>query len=106
PARRRRMADQNIRITPDALRQVAARHDSLADDLASARSAGQDILSAVATHGPIMHAFKDAVAAAVTRRDTAFAAHAADHRAAADKLRAAADRFGDQEDINAARLQF
>lgn len=100
------MAEQNIRITPDALRQVAAGHDSVADDIASARSAGQDILAAVATHGPIMRTFKDAVADAVARRDTAFAAHEADHRATADKLRAAADRFGDQEETNAARLQF
>jgi hypothetical protein len=53
-----------------------------------------------------MHTFKNAVADVVARRDAAFAAHEADHRAAADKLRAAADRFGDQEDINMSGLQF
>ncbi len=100
------MADPSIRITPDVLRQIAAHHDSVADDIASARSAGQDILAAVATHGPIMHAFKAAVADVVARRDAAFAAHEADHRAAAGKLRDTADRFGEQEDINAARLRF
>lgn len=100
------MAERNIRVTPDVLRQLAARHDSIADEIASARSAGQDILAAVATHGPIMHAFKTAVADVVDRRDTAFAAHEADHRAAADKLRDAAARFDEQEGINAARLRF
>src|SRR5689334_22086427 len=100
------MADNSIRITPDVLRQMAAHHDTIADDIASARSASQDILSAVATHGPIMRPFKDAVAEVVTRRDAAFAAHEANHRAAADKLRDAAARFGEQEHINAARLQF
>jgi Excreted virulence factor EspC, type VII ESX diderm len=100
------MADQSIRITPDVLRQIAAHHDGIADELAAARSAGEGTLDAVATHGPIMHTFKDAVADAVARRDAAFAAHEADHRAAADKLRDAAARFDVQEDINAARLQF
>ena len=100
------MPEQNIRITTDALRQMAAQHDNIAAEIASARSAGQDIVESVATHGPIMHAFKDAVVDAVDRRDTAFAAHEADHRAAADKLRDAAARFDEQEDINAARLQF
>ena len=100
------MADPSIRITPDVLRQIAAHHDSIADNIATARSAGRDILAAVATHGPIMHTFKDAVVDAVARRDAAFAAHEADHRAAADKLRDAAARFEEQEDFNAARLQF
>lgn len=100
------MADQNIRVTPDVLREIAARHDAIADEIASARSAGQDILAEVATYGPIMHSFKDAVADVVARRDAAFATHEDDHRAAADKLRDAANRFGEQEDVNAARLQF
>jgi len=100
------MAEQDIRVTPDVLRQIAARHDAVADEIASARSAGQDILDAVATYGPIMHTFKDAVADVVSRRDAAFATHEDDHRAAADKLRDAANRFSEQEDVNAARLQF
>ncbi|MDT5011745.1 MAG: hypothetical protein QOH57_3362 [Mycobacterium sp.] len=100
------MAEQNIRITPDVLRQMAAHHDRIADDIAAARSAGQEILSAVATHGPIMHTFKEAVGDVVVRRDAAFAAHEADHRAAAEKLRDAAARFGMQEEINAAELRF
>lgn len=100
------MAEQNIRVTPDVLREIAAHHDSIADDIASARSAGQDILAAVATHGPIMHTFKAAVADAVARRDAAFAVHEAGHREAADKLRNAAARFSEQEQFNAERLQF
>jgi hypothetical protein len=100
------MAEQDIRITPDVLRQIAAHHDSIADHIASARSAGQEILAAVAAHGPIMHTFKEAVGDAVARRDAAFAEHEADHRAAADKLRTAAARFGEQEEINAAELRF
>ena len=100
------MAEQNIHVTPDVLRQLAADHDSIADGIADARSAGRDILAAVATHGPLMRPFKDAVSDVVSRRDAAFAAHEADHRAAAEKLRDAANRFTEQEDINAARLQF
>ena len=100
------MADQSIRVAPDVLRQIAARHDAIADEIASARSAGQEILAAVATYGPIMRTFKDAVADVVARRDAAFATHEDDHRAAADKLREAADLFGQQEGVNAARLQF
>ena len=50
----------SIRITPELLIQVAARHESVADEIAAARAAGSDILAAVATHGPIMHQFKAA----------------------------------------------
>ena len=35
------MAEQDIRVTPDVLRQLAARHDAIADEIASAHSAGQ-----------------------------------------------------------------
>ena len=60
----------SIRITPDLLVQVAARHDGVADEIAAARSAGSDILAAVATHGPIMHQFKAAANEVVQRRDS------------------------------------
>jgi Excreted virulence factor EspC, type VII ESX diderm len=95
----------SIRITPSLLNQVAARHDSVADEIAVARSAGSDILSAVATHGPIMHQFKTATNEVVQRRDAAFAEHEAAHRAAADSLRSSATRFGDQEEVNASELR-
>ncbi|OBA99971.1 hypothetical protein A5662_14860 [Mycobacteriaceae bacterium 1482268.1] len=94
-----------IRITPELLAQVAARHDSVADEIAVARGAGSDILAAVSTHGPIMHQFKAAANEVVQRRDAAFARHEAAHRAAADNLRSIAMRFSDQEEINAAELR-
>jgi hypothetical protein len=94
-----------IRITPALLTQVASRHDSVADEIAVARSAGPDILAAVATHGPIMHQFKAAAGEVVVRRDAAFADHEAAHRAAADNLRSIATRFSDQEEINASELR-
>ena len=96
----------SIRITPSLLNQVAERHDSVADEIAVARSAGSDILSAVATHGPIMHQFKAAANEVVQRRAAAFADHESAHRAAADKLRSAAAQFGEQEEINAAAVRF
>ncbi len=96
----------SIRITPELLVQVAARHDGVADEIAAARSAGSDILAAVATHGPIMHQFKTAANEVVQRRDAAFADHEAAHRAAADKLRAVAAQFGEQEEVNAAAVRF
>jgi hypothetical protein len=95
-----------IRITPALLNQVAARHESVADEIAVARGAGSDILAAVATHGPIMHQFKSAANEVVQRREAAFAEHEAAHRGAADKLRSAAAQFGAQEEINAAELRF
>jgi hypothetical protein len=95
----------SIRVTPSLLTQVASRHDSVADEIAVARSAGSDILAAVATHGPIMHQFKAATNEVVQRRDTAFAAHEAAHRAAADNLRSIAAKFRDQEEVNAAELR-
>ena len=96
----------SIRITPELLIQIAARHESVADEIAAARAAGSDILDAVATHGPIMHQFKAAANEVVQRRAAAFADHEAAHRAAADKLRSAAAQFGEQEEINAAAVRF
>jgi Excreted virulence factor EspC, type VII ESX diderm len=96
----------NIRITPDLLNQVAARHEGVADEIAVARSAGSDILAAVSTHGPIMHQFKAAANEVVQRRATAFADHEAAHREAADKLRSVAAQFREQEEINAAAVRF
>jgi len=96
----------SIRITPALLTEIAARHDGVADEIAAARSAGADILAAVATHGPIMHQFKAAVTDAVARRADAFAGHEAAHRAAADKLRSAAAQFEAQEEANVAAVRF
>ncbi|MCG5433038.1 hypothetical protein LV457_12175 [Mycobacterium sp. MYCO198283] len=96
------MADRTIRVTPEALLKIAGSHDRIADELAAARRAGEDILAAAATHGPIMHRFKRAVRDAVARRDEAFAAQEARHRTAATALRQAAARFTEQEDANAA----
>jgi hypothetical protein len=96
----------DIRITPELLIQVAARHESVADQIAAARGAGSDIRVAVSTHGPIMHQFKAAMDEVVQRRDAAFADHEAAHRAAADKLRSAAAQFTEQEEINAAAVRF
>jgi Excreted virulence factor EspC, type VII ESX diderm len=96
----------SIRITPELLIQIAARHESVADEIAAARTAGSDILDAVATHGPIMHQFKAAANEVVQRRAAAFADHEAAHRATADKLRSAAAQFSEQEEINAAAVRF
>ncbi len=94
-----------IRITPALLNAVAAQHESVADEIAVARSAGSEILAAVATHGPIMHQFKAAAGDVVQRREAAFADHETAHRAAADNLRSIAARFSDQEEVNAAELR-
>jgi uncharacterized protein YukE len=93
-----------IRITPEVLRDVASRHDGIADEIAVARRAGTEITAAVASHGPIMHQFKAAANDVVARRDAAYAGHEAAHRSTADKLRSAAKHFADQEDANAAEL--
>jgi Excreted virulence factor EspC, type VII ESX diderm len=95
----------SIRITPSLLNQIASRHDGVADEIAVARSAGSEILAAVATHGPIMHQFKAAANDVVQRRDSAFAEHEAAHRTAADKLRSIAAQFSEQDEINAAAVR-
>lgn len=94
-----------VRITPAVLNQVAARHESVADEIAAARTAESDILAAVATNGPIMHQFKAAAHEVVQRRATAFADHEAAHRSAADQLRSIAAKFDEQEEINAAAVR-
>jgi Excreted virulence factor EspC, type VII ESX diderm len=95
-----------IRITPALLNQVAARHESVADEIADARGAESEILAAVGTHGPIMHQFKAAAHEVVARRAAAFTDHETAHRSAADQLRSIAAKFGDQEAINAAAVRF
>lgn len=94
-----------IRITPALLNQVAARHESVADEIAAARGAESEIVAAVATHGPIMHQFKAAARDVLTRRAAAFTDHEAAHRSAADQLRSIAAKFGEQEEINAAAVR-
>ena len=64
------MAD-SVKINPDVLREVAQQHDTVADQIADARRAGENIHAAVQTYGPIMHQVKAAVGdcwLSVTRR--------------------------------------
>ena len=80
------MAD-SVKINPDVLREVAQQHDTVADQIADARRAGENIHAAVQTYGPIMHQVKAAVGDLLAERDQALLAHHAQHRAAADVLR-------------------
>jgi hypothetical protein len=94
-----------VRITPALLNQVAARHESVADEIAAARGAESEILAAVASHGPIMHQFKAAAHEVLARRAAAFFDHETAHRSAADQLRSIAAQFNEQEEINAAAVR-
>ena len=94
-----------IRITPSLLNQVAEQHDSVADEIAVARSAGSEILSAVATHGPIMHQFKAAATrwfGAGTRPSPNTRRHTAPRPTTCVPARR---RFSDQEEVNASELR-
>ena len=93
-----------VQISPELMRDVAARHDEVAEQIAAARAARDDILAAVATYGPIMHRVKAAVADVLAQRDAALDQHDTTHRNAAAALRAAADNFVNQDELNAKRL--
>jgi hypothetical protein len=99
------MADA-IKIDPQVLLEVSDRHGQVADHIAAARQAGDEIAAAVASYGPIMHEVKAAVADLLTERDAALSDHEKVHRSTAEALRAHAAAFAEQEDVNAERLQF
>ena len=98
------MAD-SIKINPEVLHEVARHHDTVADQIAEARRAGEEIHSAVQTYGPIMHQVKAAVGDLLAERDQALLAHHDQHRAAADVLRRHANGVVDVEDANARGLR-
>jgi hypothetical protein len=99
------MAD-SIRIDPAVLRQVGDLHDEVADQIAAARAAGDEIGATVSGYGPIMHEVKAAVAELLAEREAALLDHEHTHRAAAQALRTQAAAFAEQEDVNAERLTF
>jgi hypothetical protein len=76
-----------VKINPEVLREVANHHDSVADQIAAARRAGDDISAAVQTYGPIMHQVKSAVSDLLADREQALRSHDEAHRNVADKLR-------------------
>ena len=97
------MAD-SVKINPDVLREVAAQHDTVADQISAARRAGENIHAAVQTYGPIMHQVKAAVADLLTERDQALLAHHESHRAAAGVLRRHANDVVDVDTDNKTNL--
>lgn len=94
-----------IHVSPEAMREVANHHDDVADQIAQARAANDDIHAAVATYGPIMHQVKAAVSDVLAQRDVALREHDQVHRGAADTLRREATNFETQDSLNAQRLQ-
>jgi len=75
------MAD-TVRIDPEVLREVATQHDAVADQIGTARDAGDDIYAAVSTYGPIMHQVKAAVAEVLSERDAALLEHGSEEQKA------------------------
>jgi hypothetical protein len=94
-----------IRIDPAVLRRVADQHEDVADQIAAARAAGEEISAAVAGYGPIMHQVKAAAADVLADRDTALRRHEDAHRATADALRAHAANVVATDEDNARRLR-
>ena len=99
------MAD-SIKIDPQVLREVGDQHDKVADRIAAARLAGEEISATVSRCGPIMHEVKAAVADLLSQREAALLEHEKTHRDAADALRRHAAAFAEQEAINTERLKF
>ena len=93
------MAD-SVKINPEVLHEVATHHDSVADQIAAARQAGDEIHAAVQTYGPIMHQVKSAVGDLLADREQALRSHDEAHRNAADKLRRHANRVLETEAEN------
>jgi uncharacterized protein YukE len=94
-----------IHVNPEAMRDVANHHDDVADQIAQARSANDEIHAAVGTYGPIMHQVKAAVSDVLQQRDAALQEHDQIHRGAADALRREAANFETQDAANAERLR-
>ncbi|HZA08996.1 type VII secretion target [Mycobacterium sp.] len=95
-----------IKIEPRVLREVGDQHVEVAEHIAAARRAADDIGAAVSSYGPIMHEVKAAVAEILTEREAALRQHEHMHRGAADALHTSAAGFAEQEEINAERLKF
>ena len=94
-----------IQISPDVLRAVANHHDEVADKIAAARVAGDDIAAAVNSFGPIMHQVKAAVVDLLTQRDAALRDHDQTHRTAAEELRKHAHGFAAVDEDSVDRLK-
>jgi hypothetical protein len=95
----------HIRINPEALRSVAARHDEVADVVTRSRLAGANIEAMLCSYGPIMNQTKAAAANLLRVRDAELRAHDIRNRDAATRLRQAAVNFTATEDLNAERLR-
>jgi hypothetical protein len=95
-----------IHVSPAVMREVADRHDEVAEQIRAARLAGDDIHAAVNTYGPIMHQVKAAVSDLLGQRDAALLEHDRTHRDAAEALRREATAFATGDELNAERLRF
>ena len=95
----------HIRINPEALWSVAARHENVADILTRSRLAGANIEAVLCSYGPIMNQTKAAATNLLRLRDAELRAHDIRHRDAASRLRQAAANFTATEDLNADRLR-
>jgi hypothetical protein len=94
-----------IHVSPQVMRDVADRHDEVAEAIGAARRAGDDIHAAVSTYGPIMHQVKAAVSDLLGQRDAALLEHDRTHRDAAAALRREATVFAAGDEDNAERLR-
>jgi hypothetical protein len=94
-----------IHVSPAVMRDVADRHDEVADHIGAARLAGEDIHAAVSTYGPIMHQVKAAVADLLGQRDAALLEHDRTHRDTAETLRREATTFAAGDELNAEHLR-
>jgi hypothetical protein len=94
-----------IHVSPQVMRDVADRHDEVAEQIGAARLAGDDIHAAVSTYGPIMHQLKAAVSDLLGQRDAALLDHEETHRGAAEALRREAGIFATGDGDNAERLR-
>jgi Excreted virulence factor EspC, type VII ESX diderm len=99
------MTEPVIRVSPEALRDVANHHEAVADAITASRLAGSDIHAAVSTFGPIMHQFKAAVGDLLNDRDAALLAHDERHRTMASQLRRHANGFQSADDDTAITIQ-
>jgi hypothetical protein len=98
--------NDRIEISPEVMRAVADRHDEVADRIDDVRAAGDEIHTAVASYGPIMHQVKAAVADVLGNREAALLSVQSTHRNTADNLRRHATNFVATDELNAEGLRF
>lgn len=90
---------------PELMRNMAAEHDGIAEQIDTARIQAEQVAPAVYTWGPIMSRTKAAVTDVLAQHDQSLREEAAHHRRMAEELRSRAAAFEAADEANATRIR-